>query len=121
MVSTSRRRGSAAEGAKKRKPLGHQRHCAILHQISYDRRVELARVLPLWPHELEDTPEARQRIVGTLRRALRAERQRGVAGHWAYDLHRHVDLLRLYRLELAACDMRDTALPPPQPIEIPRD
>src|SRR5262245_28884482 len=69
----------------------------------YDRRTELARVLPLWPHELDDeTHEARQRILGKLRRALRAERRRGVAGHWTYDLARHVELLRIYRLELAS-------------------
>jgi hypothetical protein len=61
----------------------------------------------LWPHELDDdTPEARQKIVSLLRRALRAERRRGIAGHWTYDLQRHVELLRLYRLELAACGTR---------------
>jgi hypothetical protein len=69
----------------------------------YDRRTELPHVLPLWPHELEDeTPEGRWRILGKLRSALRAERRRGVAGHWTYDLARHVELLRVYRLELAA-------------------
>ena len=69
----------------------------------YDRRIELSRVLPLWPHELEDdTPEGRWRIVSKLRRALRAERRRGIAGHWTYDLQRHVELLRVYRLELVA-------------------
>jgi hypothetical protein len=69
----------------------------------YDRRAELPRVLPLWPHELDDqSPEGRRRILARLRRALRAERRRGVAGHWTYDLARHVELLRVYRLELAA-------------------
>jgi hypothetical protein len=66
----------------------------------YDRRHELPRVLPLWPHELDhDTPEARRLILSKLRRALRAERRRGIAGHWTYDLCRHVELLRVYRLE----------------------
>ncbi len=75
---------------------------------SYDRRTQLPRVLPLWPHELDDeTPEGRSNIVGKLRRALRAERRRGVAGHWTYDLARHVELLRLYRLELASSGLRD--------------
>lgn len=69
---------------------------------AYDRRVAIARVLALWPHELEDeSPAARQRIVAKLRRALRAERRRGVAGHWTYDLARDVELLRVYREELA--------------------
>ena len=75
---------------------------------SYDRRTQLPRVLPLWPHELDDeTPEGRCNIVGKLRRALRAERRRGVAGHWTYDLARHVELLRVYRLELASSGLRD--------------
>jgi hypothetical protein len=68
----------------------------------YERRTELPRVLPLWPHEVEDeSPEGRRRILAKLRRALRAERRRGIAGHWTYDLARHVELLRVYRLELS--------------------
>ena len=60
-------------------------------------------MLPLWPHELDDlTSEGRRRILARLRRALRAERRRGRAGHWAYDLGRHAELLRVYRLELAS-------------------
>lgn len=69
----------------------------------YDRRSELPRVLPLWPQELDDeSPEGRRRILARLQRALRAERRRGIAGHWTYDLARHVALLRVYRLERAA-------------------
>jgi hypothetical protein len=69
----------------------------------YDRRTELPRILPLWPHELEDeSPQGRQRVLVKLQRALRAERRRGLAGHWTYDLARHVELLRVYRLEMAA-------------------
>ncbi|PPC88050.1 MAG: hypothetical protein CTY31_08145 [Hyphomicrobium sp.] len=66
----------------------------------------LARLLPLWPNELSDTSIAgRQRIVAVMARALRAERQRGRAGHWAYDLGRHAALARALtreRAELAA-------------------
>ena len=66
-----------------------------------DRRSALGRLLPLWPHELEDeSVPARLRIIARLRKALRAERRRGLAGHWAYDLARHVELLRLYRAEM---------------------
>ena len=69
----------------------------------YDRRSELPRILPLWPHELADESfEGRRNIVCKLRRALRAERRRGIAGHWTYDLARHAELVRIYRLELAA-------------------
>ena len=67
-----------------------------------DRRAALSRVLALWPQELDDlSPAGRQRILVKLRGALRAERRRGVAGHWTYDLARHVELLHLYRQELA--------------------
>jgi hypothetical protein len=69
----------------------------------YDRRRELPRILPLWPHELDDdTREGRRLILAKLRRALRAERRRGISGHWTYDLARHVELLRVYRAELEA-------------------
>jgi hypothetical protein len=50
----------------------------------------------------DDSLPARRRIVDRLRRTLRAERRRGIAGHWTYDLARHIELLRLYRAELAA-------------------
>jgi hypothetical protein len=69
---------------------------------AYDRWTELPRILPLWPAELaDDSAQGRQLILAKLRRALRAERRRGIAGHWTYDLARHVELLRIYRLELA--------------------
>lgn len=69
---------------------------------AYDRRTELPRVLALWPGELaDDSPRGRKLILVRLRRALRAERRRGIAGHWTYDLARHVELLRIYRFELA--------------------
>lgn len=84
------------------KPLA-RRKCERGALETYDRRVELPRALPLWPHEIEDASlDGRQRMVARLARALRAERRRGVAGHWTYDLARHVALLRVYRLELAA-------------------
>jgi hypothetical protein len=65
-----------------------------------DHRTALGRLLPLWPHELEDQSlPARLRIIARLRKALRAERRRGLAGHWTYDLARHIELLLLYRAE----------------------
>lgn len=60
----------------------------------------LARLLPLWPHELSDMSAAgRLRRLALLRKALRAERRRGLAGHWTYDLGRHSALLACYRRE----------------------
>src|SRR5262245_38722819 len=67
-----------------------------------DRRTAIAKVLALWPHELADeSVDGRERILAKLRQALRAERRRGLCGHWTYDLARHVELLRIYRQELA--------------------
>lgn len=64
------------------------------------REAELMRLLPLWPHEVTDrSPAGRQKLLYVLRRALRAERNRGLAGHWAYDLSRHAQLLAIYREE----------------------
>lgn len=40
--------------------------------------------------------------LAALRRALRAERERGVQGHWAYDLARHRELLHAYRVAVRA-------------------
>jgi Family of unknown function (DUF6477) len=69
----------------------------------YDRAVDLARLLPLWPDELADSGIAgRTKLVQMLERALRAERQRGVGGHWTYDLTRHAALLWALRAERAA-------------------
>ena len=68
-----------------------------------DRRTAIAKVLAVWPHEIEDeTLAGRERLLARLRSALRAERRRGISGHWTYDLARHVELLRIYRAELAA-------------------
>ena len=58
-------------------------------------RAEIAKLLPLWPRELADmSPAGRAHVVAVLERALRAERRRGLAGHWTYNLARHVQLLR---------------------------
>jgi hypothetical protein len=67
------------------------------------RREDLARLLPLWPVELADLSIAgRRRIIARLERALRAERKRGIAGHWAYDLARHAALVKNWKSESAA-------------------
>jgi hypothetical protein len=67
------------------------------------RRAELSRLLPLWPHEISNLSSAgRRRIIATLEKALRAERCRGIAGHWAYDLARHAALVKNLKSECAA-------------------
>lgn len=111
----------------------------------YCRCRDLPRLLPLWPNDswLEnDVPEnglprsqqpaktsgcngsAPQRLLGRLRRALRAERQRGIAGHWTYDLSRHAQLRNALDCEealacrpaaettgLMTCDMPEGRMP----------
>lgn len=70
---------------------------------TYDRKRDLPRLVPLWPAEIDDvSTTGRLRLLGKLRKALRAERQRGVAGSWCYDLARHRHLLTAYRAEVAA-------------------
>ncbi len=68
---------------------------------AYLRARDLAK-LPLWPHEIQVLNAGEHaRLLARMRRALRLERQRGIAGHWAYDLARHAQLLRAYRAETA--------------------
>lgn len=73
---------------------------ALAGRRSYERRRDLPRLLPLWPHEV-DPPDlaAHASLLARMRRALRLERQRGLAGHWTYDLARHALLLQAYRAE----------------------
>jgi len=66
----------------------------------YDRLRHLPRVLPVGPAELADGSIAtRRKIVARLARALRGERNRGRAGHWTYDLNRHIALAQAYTAE----------------------
>ena len=69
----------------------------------YVRERDLAKLVPLWPREIEDqSTKGALVILAKLRRALRAERTRGVAGHWSYDLNRHLGLLSAFKGELAS-------------------
>jgi hypothetical protein len=61
------------------------------------RARDLPRLIALWPQELADpSPQGGLRTLSKLRRALRAERRRGSAGHWSYELNRHLGLLSAY-------------------------
>lgn len=71
--------------------------------LGYQRSRDLPRLIALWPEELiSEDPASRRAIVRKLHGALRAERRRGLAGHWTYDLSRHSQLLAAYRSELEA-------------------
>ena len=65
----------------------------------YVRARDLPRLIALWPRELCDqTSEGSLLILSKLQRALRAERRR--AGHWSYELNRHLGLMTAYKAEL---------------------
>ena len=67
---------------------------------AFDRRLYLPRILPVGPEDIDDPGEgAARRIVLRLAAALRSERARGRAGHWTYDLNRHIALIRAYKAE----------------------
>ena len=67
---------------------------------AYDRRRHLPRILPVGPAEVADvSPSGIRSILARLARALRAERSRGRAGHWTYDLNRHIALAQAYESE----------------------
>src|SRR5690606_24667259 len=104
------RSGTAGIGRHHHKP-GRIRTAPALKIPSgvanYDRKRELPGLLALWPWEIEDTSlEGHQRLVDLLRRALRRERQRGISGHWTYDVARHARLLAAYKCEAAALKAR---------------
>lgn len=68
-----------------------------------ERERVLQTLVPLWPAEIRDVSSTgRLKLLAALRRALRAERQRGISGHWTYDLARHRALLTAYRSETQA-------------------
>src|SRR5262245_15601239 len=67
----------------------------------YESERDLPKLIALWPKELADRSEkGLLLILAKLRRALRAERTRGLAGHWSYDLNRHLGLLSAFKAEL---------------------
>lgn len=68
----------------------------------YERAVHLPRLIP-WDTAFvaSDRDIDTARICQALARALRSERNRGRAGHWTYDLNRHIGLLQAFRAERA--------------------
>jgi hypothetical protein len=67
---------------------------------AYDRERHLPRIIAVGPSEVADRSEQGQALIlRKLARALRAERNRGRAGHWTYDLNRHIALSQAYAAE----------------------
>jgi hypothetical protein len=72
---------------------------------AYHRERDLARLIHLSASELADrSPRTVRSILAKLARALRSERNRGRAGHWTYDLNRHIALRQAYEAEKARLD-----------------
>lgn len=68
----------------------------------YERARCLPRILPVMPGECSGPePETTQRIIRRLADALRRERRLGRAGHWTYDLNRHIALAQAWKAESA--------------------
>lgn len=63
----------------------------------------LPRLIPVGPDDVSDRSVAgRMTIVRRLMRSLRGERMRGRAGHWSYDLNRHIGLVEALKCERGA-------------------
>jgi len=65
---------------------------------NYDRAA-LSRLIPVDVEAIAPGAAATQAIVDRLARALRGERAR--AGHWTYDLNRHIGLAQAHTAERA--------------------
>ena len=81
------------------KPAGGQ-SCGKARPIRYLCQRDLPRLVPVLAGEHRASTLAEHgRLVAMLRRALRIERRRGIAGEWSYDLARHALLLEAYHIE----------------------
>ena len=65
----------------------------------YNRAYDLPRILPI-EASLMSAPAAD--VAKLIRRALEAEKLRGITGHWSYNLPRHAALIRAYAAEAGA-------------------
>ena len=96
------RTNSPAEARTRRLPQPEMRR-----PPRYVRHRDLPRLFPMFAEEIGfGSLAGHAKLVGMLRRALRIERRRGLAGDWTYDLARHAHLLEAYRIELDALHLR---------------
>ena len=102
--------GSDKDKSAKKMPANEIFSAAIAAGIAaYDRSRDLPCLLSVWPHEVEDCSDsARLDLLEKLRRALRAQKRRADAGHWGYDLNRHLALYCAYKSEHIALAESDT-------------
>ncbi|BCP52775.1 hypothetical protein K32_13920 [Kaistia sp. 32K] len=102
MIDPSRRpRGTSSKPIPVKDRAKHAVGAVVAAGVAaYRRQTSLPPLLPMMPEEMADNGEAmRRRIVARLARALRAERMRGRAGHWTYDINRHIALRQAYEAE----------------------
>ena len=67
---------------------------------TYDRARHLPWLVRAMPAELASAdPSVSRTIIARLERTLRAERRRGKAGHWTYDMNRHIALMQALTAE----------------------
>ncbi len=72
---------------------------------AYERSRVLPRLLPLALARLPaQEPALTAAILIRLARGLRAERRLGRAGHWSYDVNRHIALAQAFRAERLALE-----------------
>lgn len=70
--------------------------------MTYDRNRDLPKLMAILdPRELDDTIEARRKLLKAIKMALRIERRLGLQGHFSYDLPRHRALLKASKHEEA--------------------
>lgn len=86
----------------RQKPVGSSSEGTAKLIADYCRNRDLPKLIGLWPTDtVTSNGLADARLVQQIATALRRERQRGRAGHFAYDLARHHQLLIAYQAELA--------------------
>lgn len=79
----------------------------------YRRERDLPRLLPLSGIHGSSGSDHRD-IVKALLQKLRVERQRGRAGHWSYDLNRHIALWQAFMAEHRSLHQRRQTYTPEQ-------
>ena len=90
----------AAEDRRRRQARDHCERVVRSGAELYDRARHLPRLARATPQEIASgDPDVARIILARLMRALRAERRRGRAGHWSYDLNRHIALMQAIEAE----------------------
>ena len=89
-------------GDKARAQQSHTISRVISQPLSETARISFLReLLPFSEAEIRNHDhQSKQKILSRLRAALRRERVQGRAGHWTYDLNRHIALSQALHMEI---------------------